>query len=284
MSNSRLLRILSGLCVPLWFVGLTALPLVLLRNRLPDPLTTNWGLGGAPRGTMGCESFLTFCLVFTMAAGLVAAFASRRTKGVRIALSVAWFHGALFAGISLTVVHANLDAPIASQARQMALWQVLITVAGAAAVGWAGSRLGRLLEDPPPLVPAPKTGVEPEDGEVWVGTAHSRWALPAMTAMVCSGLLLASTLQPRLGMVLAATSLICLLSPTSASRWIVRDCASSTAPSGGPYSVFRWMRFSRPPLSTSSRASGAAGATGECCASLAKPPSFCGAVRASCWN
>ncbi len=52
MNTSRVLRVLSGLLVPVWFVALTALPLLLFRQRLPDPLTTNWGFGGTPRGTM----------------------------------------------------------------------------------------------------------------------------------------------------------------------------------------------------------------------------------------
>ena len=212
MNTSRVLRVLSGLLVPVWFVALTALPLLLFRQRLPDPLTTNWGFGGTPRGTMAWESFLILCLVFTIAAGLIAVFASLRTRGVSITLGAAWFHGAPFAAISLVVVHANLDAAVASEAGRMPPWRVLLVLAGAGALGWAGSRIGRLLEDPAsPVVPTPGTGVAPPAGATWTGTASSRWALPATIAMVCFGLALATTVQPNLGMILAATGLICLL-------------------------------------------------------------------------
>ena len=61
-----------GVVVPLLFAALAAVPLVYLRNRLPEPLATHWGFSGPPDGAMGWTAFLVVCLVFTLGAAVLA--------------------------------------------------------------------------------------------------------------------------------------------------------------------------------------------------------------------
>ncbi|GLW09486.1 hypothetical protein Misp01_46150 [Microtetraspora sp. NBRC 13810] len=152
------------------------------RDRLPEPLATHWS-GTAPDGAMSFAANLTGGLVL-WAVGWVTllGIALHGQALARRANRVCWwgflaFWGGLALGVQATVLAANLDVPVWSEA-SIAWWSVIATLAGAVGLGALAGYLGRGEPDgPDPAGDRPVLRLRPGQRAVWVGRVTNRWLI-----------------------------------------------------------------------------------------------------------
>ncbi|MDN3246628.1 DUF1648 domain-containing protein [Streptomyces mutabilis] len=119
-----------------WTVGVTAvlagMPFM-VRERLPDPLATHWGLGsGEPDGSMPLWAASLFpALIWLVTAGLTLGVLLRRRSTPHHPWTAATLlpTGIVLAGAQAALVRANLDRADWHEARQPTGWIVAILVA-----------------------------------------------------------------------------------------------------------------------------------------------------------
>ncbi|WP_431909617.1 hypothetical protein [Nonomuraea jabiensis] len=215
--NPRITAVIWGLFV---LAAQIALPLA-MRDRLPDPLATRWGLGGAAIRSMSLTTYIVVMFLTWAVLWLVALAAAERATARRQSRTVWWGGlfgmGALALGVNVTTVLANLDAPDWAAARLPA-WQVLAVIVGGTGLAVLAGYLRRGAPDEdftrriPPLL---RLGAGRRT--VWVGHVANRWLalLPvaALAAALVLGLLYvtglvsgvtATSVLPGLVLVLAA--------------------------------------------------------------------------------
>lgn len=114
--------------VPLFLIGALLLPILVLHERLPDPLATHWGISGTPNGHMALMPLLLFLLVPWLVLLTSLGVAQIRGDAWRL-LPVTYAVGLVLAAVSGSVVWANLDVPMWFQARSLGLGLVLEALA-----------------------------------------------------------------------------------------------------------------------------------------------------------
>ncbi|MFF4614349.1 hypothetical protein [Nonomuraea jabiensis] len=196
--NPRITAVIWGLLV---IAAQLALPLA-LRDRLPDPLATRWGLGGLPSRSTSLTTYIVVAFLLWAVLWLVALAASERATARRPSRTVWWGGlfglGALALGANVTTVLANLDAPDWTAAR-LPGWQVLAVIAAGFGVAVLAGYLRRGAPDGDlPHRSPPVLRLRAGQRSVWVGHAVNRWLalLPAaaLAAVLVLGLLYATGL------------------------------------------------------------------------------------------
>ncbi|MGC5011164.1 DUF1648 domain-containing protein [Streptosporangium sp. DT93] len=177
--RARFLAVAVGWSV-LVAVVLVAAPLM-LRDRLPDPLATHWGLSGGPDRSTPFAAFLLFqVVVWVVMAGVVVVSAlvgsrSIRRRSGRMGLGALLGGGGLFLlGIEALTLAVNLDAPVWWRAGPLG-WGALIAVLGLVAGGWLGAIAAR---PGPDEVPEASAGVRrlslgADQRAVWVSSVSN---------------------------------------------------------------------------------------------------------------
>ncbi|MFN2555770.1 MAG: hypothetical protein ABR592_02675 [Nitriliruptorales bacterium] len=174
-------RLLLGAVLPLSLVLAGTLPIMLLGDRLPEPVARHWDLYGRPDGSWPRSALLVTALGFTgVPAALMAAAVWRRNDGAdRAALvAVTAFVASIGALASLVTVEANFDA---SSWRTAGIsWaHVIGMVAGAALLAMIAGRLAISLDSAQDPDPPQKraTRLRPGERAAWLGTCRAWWAL-----------------------------------------------------------------------------------------------------------
>ncbi|MEV0589184.1 DUF1648 domain-containing protein [Nonomuraea sp. NPDC050310] len=186
---------LGGLWAPL-VVAAILIPALLLRDRLPDPLATHWSSGGRPDSSMSLPVSLLFAIgiflvLWAVSMGVAVhgqVFDRRLSRGYWWAV-LAW-SGLFAAGMELSTVLANLDAPAWTQARSpvwAAVTVLLVSVLGAVAAGFAFR--GAPDQPVPDGEAPPALRLRAGERSVWVSRVLNPWlallaALPAVVALV----------------------------------------------------------------------------------------------------
>ncbi|WP_433441620.1 DUF1648 domain-containing protein [Nonomuraea sp. CA-141351] len=214
--NARAVAVVWGLAVTAVQVALS----LALRDRLPDPLATHWGLGGRPNGSMSFPVFLAMELLIWAVVWLSALAAAERALARRQGRVLWW--GVLFAmsvfslGLKAVTLLANLDVAHWTEARLHG-WQVPVVIVAAIGVAALAGYLGRGAPDDP----APDAGRPPllqlRAGQrtVWVGHVANRWlaliSVLAPVALVVLGLLYVVGVVPGEAAGRAVPALVILL-------------------------------------------------------------------------
>jgi hypothetical protein len=190
--------------------GLTALPLMLLWDRLPDPVAVRWSVSGAPNGPMPKVALLVLCCALL---ALFAWLASRRTPHTATAESRASAEagairlmaigGMLMPAIVALCVALNLDRPDWRQAAPLTprgfgllfLPTALALILGFAARAFGGPRMPRPEAIQRPGHPteaksAPSTSIQSSGS--WTGHASNRATLPIIAAIGIASIYLAA--------------------------------------------------------------------------------------------
>ena len=209
-----LIRMLISIILPVALIALTVLPLFIYQERLPDPLATHWGTN-APNGSMSFRFLLVFELIFVGVPALAMTRAAQRDPASRgeisIPVAIMMFVATMMAAISWSIVVANLDVPVWTEARLVSFneigWVMGIAVIAAAAVWW----LARYLESAtPPESVIPGSGNTPGASASWTGKAHSLWAIPLLVILLGFGIAAIINQRPVIGLLLCMVSLIVL--------------------------------------------------------------------------
>lgn len=206
--------------------GLTALPLALAWDRLPEPIAVRWGLDGTPNGPMPKLVLIAVCWAIL---GLFAWLASRRVPAGQESRSAAGgslglmaFGAMTMPAIAVLCVILNLDRPNWTQAEPLTATRLalLFMPAALALLGVFAARVasgpGRSDDEPRSSTVAGAVEratasntlqMRGQTSNVWVGQAVNRWALAAMAALGATALYLA--LQGQL--VLALLQLVAVV-------------------------------------------------------------------------
>ncbi|MFH9328096.1 DUF1648 domain-containing protein [Streptomyces althioticus] len=167
-----------------WGAGVLALlvafPLA-ARDRLPDRLATHWGTSGDPDSSMPfwAAAFFPALLWLALAvAVLLMLWRARRTPGGVAAPSWAGvtlgFTGVTLLGAQASIVRANLDRTDWRDAGSVTVW-VVVTLAGAVAVGVVALLIGRRARVTVPPVAGPALEIPEGQRFVWLSRASNRW-------------------------------------------------------------------------------------------------------------
>ncbi|GAA4619527.1 DUF1648 domain-containing protein [Saccharopolyspora hordei] len=166
-----------------WAVVVTAALLagaVAVRDRLPDPMASHWGLSGAPDDAAPAVVLLVVDLVLWLAiAGSAVALAARggQRRATRGSAAAVLGAGAVFVlGLSALTVGANLDVAAWQQARPLPVWQVLPVLLAAALGGGLGWWVGNRGPDDRSADPGEvaELALRPGERAVWVSSVRSR--------------------------------------------------------------------------------------------------------------
>lgn len=167
-----------------WTVVVTValvLPVILLRDRLPDPIATHFSGAGVPDGSTSLAVFplvvapgWLLLAVIAVIAGTVGRRRAHRAGAAAMLGAVAAF----FAGITASTLWANLDHTAWQDAR-MPVWHVLLVLVVAAAAAFAGRLIGNRGPDEPGTEPdeagdAAVLDLEPGRRAVWISSVSSR--------------------------------------------------------------------------------------------------------------
>ncbi|WP_431892968.1 hypothetical protein [Nonomuraea sp. bgisy101] len=237
---------------------LVAVPLS-LRDRLPDPLATHWS-GAVPDGSMSFTQNLLFSVATAVVVLAVMVGIALHGTAFDRRLSRAYWWGTLFGwglfvvGAELSIMSANLDVPVWTQAKSLG-WDVVAVLAVAAAGGILAGFLFR--GEPDQATPEgeapPRLRLRPGQRSVWVSRVSNLW-LVAVTAgsallTVAFGALTLAGLMPGAGGPLfgvAALVLVCGLLTSSVTVRITEDgVAIGFGPLGWPVRRIRLSKIER---------------------------------------
>lgn len=178
-------------------IAVGPVPLLLWRDRLPDPLATHWGFSGGPNGATGYAALLAVTIgavvLSTAAVGWVVLNRRRRDPYVYpFVVFLALMLAGIACGSSATIVAVNLDVTDWHRTGPLSGWLVAAAVAGSVALAAA---VTRALPAPPPR-PAAADGtphatprpLAPGERAVWVGTLTNRWLLVPSAVLCVVGL------------------------------------------------------------------------------------------------
>ncbi|XVQ13599.1 hypothetical protein ACQP1W_13995 [Spirillospora sp. CA-255316] len=210
MASRVSLYVVTALAASAGLALLPAAPLA-LRDRVPDPLASHWGVDGTPDGSASFTSWLVLVgavwLIFcggALAVGL-RGWGRRRVR--------AWtgatlgFGAGVTAGAVAATLGANLDRATWREAGGLGGGTMALVLLGAAAVAGVGWLLGNVGSDrlgTPPPAATPRMdpradAVGAGRRPVWIGYAHSRWAVWLCGAMAVAGVVgaLSAVLLPE---------------------------------------------------------------------------------------
>ena len=173
------------------------LPLLVWRERLPDPLATHWGFSGGPNGATGYTAMLAVTIgavvLSTATVGWVARNRRRRDPSVYpFVVFLALMLAGIACGSSATIVAVNLDVADWHQTGPLPGWLVAAAVAGSVALAASATRA---LPAQPARRPVADGALHPAarplaagERAVWVGTLTNRWLLVPSAALGAVGL------------------------------------------------------------------------------------------------
>lgn len=175
-------RYAAATCGVLVSAAQVLLPLA-VRDRLPDPLATHWGVGGGADGHMSFTSYLAMVALVWAVPWLVMLAAAARGGALGRRQGRMFWWGLLFAtsvftlGMNAVTVLANLDAPNWTAAR-LPGWGVPAVICAMLAAAVLAGRLGRGAPDPaaPPggMMP-PRLRLRAGQRAVWLGYVANPW-------------------------------------------------------------------------------------------------------------
>ncbi|TDC90100.1 DUF1648 domain-containing protein [Saccharopolyspora aridisoli] len=180
MNRRKAFLVLSIAWTMLVTVALVS-PVVVLRERLPDPIATHFSGAGHPDGSTSLAMFPLVVLpgwlllaVFGVVVGTVGERRAHRAGSAALLGAVAAF----FAGITVSTLWANLDHTSWQDAR-LPVWHVILVLVGAAVAAFAGWLVGNRGPDEPGAEPdeavdAAGLDLEPGRRTVWISSASSR--------------------------------------------------------------------------------------------------------------
>lgn len=192
----RRFLLLTGVWAVLVTAALAVPPLV-LRDRLPDPVAMHWGLSGRPDRAYPYPVLFVFPVVWAVVSGGILAAAARgraplrRFRRVWLTAGLAW-NAAWLLGTEVLVIGANLGRAAWTDAAPMT-WQVVAMLAVSAAVGGLGWLAGWPGPDVRPAAapPPPAMALAPRERPVWVSTVSARWLLALSLVLFAAALSLA---------------------------------------------------------------------------------------------
>lgn len=231
-----------------------------LRDRLPEPMASHWGLGGvADRSMTFTQSLLMSLGIWAAGLALLLGIAIDGRVFARRLGRIYWWSTLLWLGLFMVAIQAstvlaNLDAPDWTAAR-MSGWSVVLLAALPLALGILGGYfLGRGGPDqvPPPGEAPPRLRLRPGQRSVWVSRVTNLWlvglavlpavALAVMTALWSMGVLPTGVYLPALpGLVIIF--LAGLLSATVTARVSDDGVAIGFGPFGWPVRRIRLSKI-----------------------------------------
>ena len=172
------------------------LPLLVWRDRLPDPMASHWGISGGPNGSTGYGAMLTITLgavvLATMAVGWVVFNRQRRDPSVYPnVVFLALILAGITCGASATIVAVNLDVADWHQTGPLSGWLVAGAVVGSVALAAAATRALPAPPAPPAATDIPHPAARPlAPGEraVWVSSLTNQWLLVPSAGLCVLGL------------------------------------------------------------------------------------------------
>jgi hypothetical protein len=189
-----------------------------VRDRLPDPLATHWGPGGAADGHMSFAAYLTMAVLVwgvPWTAALALAF-HRRTLSRRQGRMLWWGLlaglGVFAAGVNAVTVLANLDVPSWSAAR-LPGWGVPSIIGAAIGAAVLAARLGRGAPDAPapPGAPPPLLRLRAGQRTGWAGHVANPWL--RLAAALAGGATAVSAVLSLIGVARGALAVVILAGP-----------------------------------------------------------------------
>ncbi|MFF5344375.1 DUF1648 domain-containing protein [Streptomyces althioticus] len=218
-----------------WIGGVLVLLVVLpltARDRLPDRLATHWGAAGEPDDSMPFWAATLFpaliWLVMAAVAGFLLWHARRNAGGAAGAPGWAGvtlgFTGVTLLGAQASVVRANLDRADWREAGSVTAW-VVVTLAGAAAVGAVALLAGRRARGTVPPAAGPAMEIPKGQRFVWLSRASNPWL--HLLAAVSGVVALAATAAAMGG--LAGAEAVPLAGTFALTALVVLACASVQA-------------------------------------------------------
>ncbi len=177
---------------------IAALPVLLYRSRLPNPMATHWDYSGRPDGSAHPITFvvgtIVLVLVLTAIAALVAIRGNLAIRRARVTYSMIWgFTAGVVISLQCVAVWANLDRPDWTGARSLNGGLAIIFASGVVLAGVA-ALLGRIGPDATPPRPAngtvPALQLDPGQRAVWVSTARNQAMITVSTTMFAAGVIL----------------------------------------------------------------------------------------------
>lgn len=194
--NQRLLRAFMGSVLPVALLLVAVLPMLWLRERLPDPLATHWGAHGEPNGAMRIHMTITFAMVIVGLPAVGFAWLARRRslargEGAR-GFAIAAFVATMGTASSWMITLRNLDADSWQQAGAFhpasALTLVILGLGAAIIAARLGSGIESAQVNPADV---PSAGIAPGARAYWQGTARALWATAGVIAIGAAVILLA---------------------------------------------------------------------------------------------
>lgn len=152
-------------------------PLVLLSDRLPDPIATHWSFDGVPNGSTSLSLFSLVVLpgwllfaVFAVITGTLGKRRAHRAGSAALLAAAAFF----FAGLTASTLWTNLDH-ITWQDTRLPVWHVLLVLLAAAVTARVGWLIGNRGPDEPGAEPAEAGELDLEPGRraVWISSVTS---------------------------------------------------------------------------------------------------------------
>jgi hypothetical protein len=222
-------------------------PVVVLGERLPDPLATHWDLGGTPDGRTAAAAFTAGLVVAVAAAwAVLGAQAARRSERRHrlTAAPLAWGLAGVALAIQAVTVAVNLDAPRWEQAGAVGLWIVPLVLAAGAGPAWLAHRLERGLPvaDGAGGRPPERASVGLAPGERAVWTAHTASPYGAAAAAAAAVVLPAAGFAaggPQ-GWILVGAGLVLAVAIGTVSELTATVDARGLTLAHGPFARPRW--------------------------------------------
>ncbi|MGW5158459.1 hypothetical protein ACWEPN_23530 [Nonomuraea wenchangensis] len=178
----------------------TGLPLA-MRDRLPDPMASHWGLGDRPDSSQSFTAYVLMVTLFWVVPWIVALVTAVEGRTLARRQGRMGWWGALFGlgvlafGVNLSSVLANLDATDWTQAT-LGFVHPLLVIAVALATAVLAGYLGRGGPDefPDERREPPSLRLRPGQRAVWVGYVFNPW-LALITVADAAALLVLGALQ-----------------------------------------------------------------------------------------
>ncbi len=199
----RVRRWLTVWIIPLAVIAGSALPVVMYRDRYPDPLAVHWGISGAANGSL--PAWLCLLGIF---GGLVLAWwglisGSRIWPNAPLA-AVVYFIIGLLAAVNAQILYYNLDAATWEESRDLDVISfggvlLIAVLAGGLGLLLGGGR-GGVPDDVEPATP-------PTTATSWSGTASNLWIALIAVVPVAAAFLV----DPLVAVVLIAVSVLIIV-------------------------------------------------------------------------
>jgi hypothetical protein len=212
LEMDRRQRALVGALLPTLFVGLTAVPYLVVAGDLPSPIAVHFDGRGSADGAAHVWLHLLVVAAFTLPAAAVLMWAAwRPTSTLGAEAAVATFLGFLLGGLNLIVLLANEGAGRWQDVDLGGLGGVWGMTIGALGASLPVARLVHRNGSDRPTEPGPALPLEASERAAWFGGASSRVVAGSVVFLVFIGtmvLLAAGSGALATALVLLASGLV----------------------------------------------------------------------------